>query len=297
MAQSRGKRWVFTLNNYTDDEEEAIKALDVEYLVYGREVGAQGTPHLQGFILFRDRKRLGQVRELVSPRGHYELARGDNQQNRTYCTKDGDFFELGECPASSQGKRSDLTEFIAHCDDFAKTHKRAPTTPEIARSHPEIAIKYPRATKVVRLRAQPPSPGEVELQDWQADLLSELADDADDRSVLFYIDGEGNKGKSWFQRYYCDAYDDAQQLFVGKSADIAYTVEETKRVFFFNVARGQMEFLQYPILEQLKDKRVFSSKYVSAVKRFPTNVHVVVFCNEPPDMNKLSHDRYKLHYL
>lgn len=297
MAQSRGKRWVFTLNNYTDEEEEHIKALDVEYLVYGREAGTQGTPHLQGFILFRERKRLAQVRALVSPRAHFELARGNNEQNRAYCTKDGDYTEVGQCPTASQGRRSDLTDFFAHCDDFARTHKRAPTTPEIARTHPEIVTKYPRATKVVRMRAQPPSPGEVDLREWQADLMGQLAEEADDRSVLFYIDGEGNKGKSWFQRYYCDAFDDAQQLFVGKVADVAFLVEETKRVFFFNVARGQMEFLQYPILEQLKDKRVFSSKYSSSVKRLVNNVHVVVFCNEAPDMNKLSADRYKLIYL
>eukprot|EP00058_Branchiostoma_floridae_P013464 XP_002598952.1 hypothetical protein BRAFLDRAFT_79884 [Branchiostoma floridae] len=46
-------RWVFTLNNYTEGEAAAIKSLStdvVKFLVVGREVGEQGTPHLQGIL-------------------------------------------------------------------------------------------------------------------------------------------------------------------------------------------------------------------------------------------------------
>ena len=47
------RRWVFTLNNYTDAElveiaEEIAVPSMVTRLMYGKEVGANGTPHLQG---------------------------------------------------------------------------------------------------------------------------------------------------------------------------------------------------------------------------------------------------------
>ena len=72
---------------------------------------------------------------------------------------------------------------------------------------------------------------------------------------------------------------------------MAYAVDPDKRVFFINVPRLGMEFLQYSILEQLKDRMVFSTKYTSEMKVLRTNVHVVVFCNEMPDMDKMSADR------
>jgi len=59
---SRAKHWVFTLNNYTEEEVNALVSLgnsgiDCTYLIYGRETGDSGTPHLQGFISFPERTR------------------------------------------------------------------------------------------------------------------------------------------------------------------------------------------------------------------------------------------------
>ena len=98
MAQST--RWCFTLNNYTDEEWAKVQGLQVAYLCVGKEVGESGTPHLQGFVIFPKRKRLNAVREVFS-RAHWEVARGSSQQASEYCKKDGDYFEIGECPNSA----------------------------------------------------------------------------------------------------------------------------------------------------------------------------------------------------
>jgi hypothetical protein len=74
-------------------------------------------------------------------------------------------------------------------------------------------------------------------------------------------------------------------------------VDESKRIFLFNIPRGQMEYLQYSVMEQLKDRMVFSPKYQSSTKLLRFVPHVVVFCNEAPDMEKMTADRYILKEL
>ena len=125
------------------------------------------------------------------------------------------------------------------------------------------------------------------------DLESELDSDPDDRSIIFYVDTEGNKGKTWFQRYYMSKHPDkVQVLSGGKRDDIAHSVEKTKSTFFFNIPRGGMEYLPYTILEQMKDQMVYSPKYSSQMKYLSKCPHVVVFCNEQPMMDRMSEDRY-----
>lgn len=103
MATSlRARRWCFTCNNYSDADESTFASVDARYVVYGREVGAQGTRHLQGFICFGKPMRMAGVKK-VHATAHWEISRGTNQQASDYCKKDGDFFELGTLPSDDGG--------------------------------------------------------------------------------------------------------------------------------------------------------------------------------------------------
>ena len=62
----------------------------------------------------------------------------------------------------------------------------------------------------------------------------------------------------------------------------------------FNIPREGMEYLPYTALEMIKDKMIFSPKYNSHTKMFKKNNHVVAFCNETPDMSKMSADHYSI---
>lgn len=101
------KNCCFTLNNYTEEEYETIKNWSCKYLVVGKEVGENGTPHLQGYVEWKSSKLLSTLKNLNN-RIHWERRQGTALQASTYCKKDNDFIEIGTI--SSQGKRTDLIE-------------------------------------------------------------------------------------------------------------------------------------------------------------------------------------------
>lgn len=299
---SQGKSWIFTLNNHTSDEERLIieKLSDptlVEYGVFGRETGDSGTPHLQGFVHFLSNKRFAAVKRLLSNRIHLERKSSNSSYTEAanYCKKDGDFEEFGTLPVGQQGRRSDVDDFIAWGEAWEQEKGRGPSSPEIARERPRDYLRFPRATRLFERRSRVPQLVTTEPRDgWQSDLAQELEDPAPNRKVIFYVDPVGGNGKTWFQQWYMTHHTDGQVLSVAKRDDLAYSIHSFNRVFFFNVPRGGMELLQYVILEQLKDRIVFSPKYHSGTKYLTRTPHVIVFCNEYPDETKLTADRFDI---
>lgn len=101
------RNWCFTLNNYTEEEEAAIKAWEVKYIVFGHEVAPEtGTPHLQGYVEWKGTKKLTTLKKL-NDHIHWEIAKGDRNDNRTYCTKGTDIYEPIKTE-KRQGKRNDI---------------------------------------------------------------------------------------------------------------------------------------------------------------------------------------------
>lgn len=290
-------RYVFTLNNWTPPEQDTVRQFLTEhtkYAVFGRELAETGTAHLQGFLILPRPQRLSYLRHHLSARAHYETARGTSVQARDYCKKDGDFEEFGTFP-ERQGQRSDLDELIAWCDEFIATEGRPPSSPDIAKHQPHAYLKYPRFRGLAAHRAPP---RQLEFgeprEDWQRELQLELELEPDDRMVKFIVDEAGGKGKTWFCRWMLTTRpEDVQILGIGKKHDLAYMLDTNKTIFLFNIGRNQMEFLSYGILEALKDRMVVSTKYQGCTKTF-NKCHVVVFCNEYPDMTKLTTDRYDI---
>lgn len=105
---SYAKRWCYTINNPSGPPEVCPTLYD--YHVFGAEVGESGTPHYQGFIIFKKPKRLNQIRTLISERGHYEVAKGKNSQASDYCKKDGKYTEDGILPAELGVKGGQATK-------------------------------------------------------------------------------------------------------------------------------------------------------------------------------------------
>lgn len=96
-------RWCFTLNNYTTKDISSIVLIiqqTCKFGIIGQETGEcelfkipAGTPHLQGYIEFTKKARpLGLFKRGI----HWEKAKGNKQQNVTYCSKEDNVcFTLG----------------------------------------------------------------------------------------------------------------------------------------------------------------------------------------------------------
>jgi len=68
-------------------------------MIIGKEVGEEGTAHLQGYVCFKKKLRFNAVKKLL-PRAHLEVTRGTPQSAAEYCKKEGNYAEDGILPKS-----------------------------------------------------------------------------------------------------------------------------------------------------------------------------------------------------
>jgi hypothetical protein len=96
MADGRHPRWLFTINNPTEDDRTRILQLYeddsfTKTLYTATETApTTGTQHIHGYLETANRhgKSLRQL-TIKIPRAHWEIARGTQQQNYDYITKNG----------------------------------------------------------------------------------------------------------------------------------------------------------------------------------------------------------------
>lgn len=143
--RQRNKRWCFTLNNWTVDELTDIILVGEDesqctYLIVAKEIGENGTPHLQGYVEWTSRLGIKGVKDRLGERCHVEVAHGTAQQASDYCKKDKDYAEYGNLEARTerQGYRTDL-------DDIRDRLRSGTTVVEIAEENFAIWCQYRRA--------------------------------------------------------------------------------------------------------------------------------------------------------
>ena len=85
MAQKK-RSFCFTVNNYDDTDIGYLKLLKgVKYMIIGKEVGESGTPHLQGYVMFKNARSVKNIVKTLL--GHVEVAKGSPVDNYKYCSK------------------------------------------------------------------------------------------------------------------------------------------------------------------------------------------------------------------
>lgn len=113
QTRARSRGWCFTINNPNgwDDADLERTESECQYLIYGKEVGSEGTPHYQGFVYFQSLKSFLQVKQLLQ-RAHIEKQRGTLEAAIDYCKKDGDYVEKGDRPYGPTGQKGVWKEIL-----------------------------------------------------------------------------------------------------------------------------------------------------------------------------------------
>lgn len=88
-------RWAFTVNNWSENEYKDLLSYfssNSSKFIIGKEIGEQGTPHLQGYVEFSKKLRLTQIKKIKGfERANLRKCDGTREDNFIYCSKDGDF--------------------------------------------------------------------------------------------------------------------------------------------------------------------------------------------------------------
>jgi len=287
-------RYQFTWNNYTDADQQWCRdfaASDCKFLIFGREVGDSGTPHLQGFFVLTSKQRISALKKKGM---NAHLTPNDKKVDcaRKYCQKDGDFEEFGSLK-SKQGNRGDI-------DAFKAAVRSGTDWVQLLDEHSDVCKKYRNfcAEFYSHYKPKVSPPDGFEARDWHKTVY-DILDNKDHRKLHFIVDEKGALGKSWLTRHLFATRDDVQFFSPEKDANIAHMVDESKSVFIFDVPRCRTNNdipFPYKTLEELKNGALTSGKYESRMKFPKTPNSVIVFANAPPDPTALSKDRYNVLY-
>lgn len=142
-ASLRDRNWVFTLNNPPDDFK--INESDCKYAVWQLERGEGGTPHIQGYIEFKNKKSMAQVKRIISDRAHVERRRGTGKQARDYCMKEetrvgGPPVEVGIFVGQGRSK-----DYVVALRELEENGGRISSVME---KHAGVVLRYPKGIRM-----------------------------------------------------------------------------------------------------------------------------------------------------
>lgn len=129
---------------------------------------------------------------------------------------------------------------------------------------------------------------------WQLEILDIIKEEPNDRAVYWYWSKRGGVGKSQFCKYMV-AVHNCVFIDEGKKSDIMFSIMEADMdicsTVIFDVPRDNGNKISYKSVESIKNGMIYSPKYESKYKLF-NSPHIIIFANEPPQLEKLSSDRW-----
>lgn len=138
-----------------------------------------------------------------------------------------------------------------------------------------------------------------ELFEWQKNIIDLIETEPDDRTINWFWDEPGLKGKSALAKYICYKYQTAI-LLTGRCADCKYAITKfiddnhfPPEIIIFDFSRSQETFVSYQAIEEVKNGIFFNTKYESKMVLF-NSPHVLIFSNFPPNKEMLSADRWNI---
>lgn len=284
------RQWFLTINN--PDSDDLPKIPGEVFAVWQKEVGAVcGTPHIHATLIHKNAVSFNKVKA-THPRADIQRVKKTAAAIK-YCSKEDTRvsgpWERGERPTGhGKGKRTDLEEARDAIEDGADDNYMKDHHIHVVAKYPRL-IAHLRALKEANDVEKEPLPDP--LRPWMAEILRIAQGEPHKRKIYWYFDEEGGRGKSSLARHMRD-FHNAFYCVGGKSMDITYSYN-FQRIVIFDYVRDSQEYVNYGVMEMLKNGMVQSNKYESVLKR--CNVpHIFVFANFMPNMSKMSMDRWDI---
>lgn len=278
--------FIGTWNNYTEADYQFLCAFEARHKVVGKEVGKSGTPHLQFTLYFDHQKTIKALAKKLKSKAHLEYSHNYDNCVR-YCKKDGEYFEAGTPPNRVSVNnwasiKEDIMAGMEWRDLLIKYPEEAMTCMNGVRGYYETLKPKYHFDLVEKYGTYLP---------WQRQLLDRIKEPAPDRTIIWYYDPLGGRGKTDMATHLV-CMKGWLRLTNGKTADIALAWNGENVVFDFS--RTSQECINYGVMEDLKNGQIFSGKYQSVSKIY-ARPYVVVFANFEPDYSKMSADRWEVH--
>lgn len=147
---SRSRAWCFTINNYNEDTVLILDRYPCDYMVYGKEgKGVGKTPHIQGYLYVKNKVSLKTLKKKLSSRAHFTVALGTGEQNKAYCSKEGDYKERGSIPQDPKAQGAKGKEYWDEIKAAAQagTLEELPSKVFVTQYRTLVAIAKAHATK------------------------------------------------------------------------------------------------------------------------------------------------------
>lgn len=145
---SRSRCHCFTINNYSTQEWDQFQTINCKYVIAAQEVcPSTGTPHIQGYISFKDPKTKQAAGKCLGGRARCDIRRGTPQEAADYCRGGVNdkpindvVYERGELPSTKGIKKSNAIQFIQQNPNMTAFLLTYPSYNDIRLA--EAAMKY-----------------------------------------------------------------------------------------------------------------------------------------------------------
>jgi hypothetical protein len=264
----RSRHFCGTANNYTDETHALLcecvgmritRSNIVTYVIFEREVGQSGTPHLQIYIQCRNTCRLIDLIKAI-PGVHWTICDGSDEQNVAYCTKDaidahgdlptaiteGAVFEAGTRDPiaarkrAGQGARTDWADLYDKIEEGVRDGNDD-ILAELETQHFSLFMRYGQAIRDFHFRltqrnAQQTMASnlqDITLYPWQASCMELITQEIQQtketkkptRWIHWWHEPTGGIGKSHLANLLASKHN-ALLLEAGRKTDLTYTFSQ-----------------------------------------------------------------------
>lgn len=253
-SSARCRRWCLTLNNYDIEDVKRIDTLTHKFTKW--IVGQEvGENKTPHLQMYVECKNAKRFATMkkMFPKSHIEKAKGSLKDNYKYCSKDGIF-----------KSNIDLRTFEEKINNSI------------------LEEEYT----------------DVKWKDWQQEVLDILDGNTDKRKIYWYWESKGNVGKSYLCKYIALKHKgiiicEVKKADIFNQVRIMMDLKIEPKIILLDVPRTAQDYINYGVIEQLKNGLIYSGKYEGGkcIFRHPK---IICFSNREPEKENMSLDRWAI---